>query len=86
MDVTYDISKLLKYSPRRDTTLFEKVKSLIAPEVPGYRTLCPTQWTVRANSLESVLNNYEVFIALWEEAKQIAFDSDSHIIIAGVQY
>ena len=54
LDVTYEISKLLKYSPRHDT-VFEKLKSQMAPEFPGFRTLCPTRWTVRASSFESIL-------------------------------
>ena len=85
LDVTYEISKLLKYSPRRDT-LFEKLKSQMAPEFPGFRTLCPTRWTVRASSLESVLSNYEVFLAFWDEAKDIAPDADTRTRIAGVQF
>jgi hypothetical protein len=85
LDVTYEISKLLKYSPRRDT-VFEKLKSQMAPEFPGFRTLCPTRWTVRASSLESVLSNYEVFLAFWDEAKDIAPDADARTRIAGVQF
>ena len=76
--------KLLKYSPRRDT-VFEKLKSQMAPEFPGFRTLCPTRWTVRASSLESILSNYEVLQALWEEVKNIAPDADAHMRIGGVQ-
>ena len=85
LDVTYEISKLLKYSPRGDT-VFEKLKSQMAPEFPGFRTLCPTRWTVRASSLESILSNYEVFQALWEEVKDIAPDADGRMRIAGVQF
>lgn len=51
LDTTNEISKLLKYSPKRDT-LFEKIKKELAPDTPGFRVLCPTRWTVRANSLQ----------------------------------
>ena len=54
LDTTFEISKLVKFSPRRDT-IFERIKSELAPDSPGFRTLCPTRWTVRAASLESVL-------------------------------
>ena len=32
----------------------------MAPEDPGFKTLCPTRWTVRAASLQSVMRNYSV--------------------------
>ena len=84
LDITSEISKLLKYSPRRDS-LLETLKQQLAPDVPGFRTLCPTRWTVKASSLDSVLKNYRVFQALWEEAKEIAPDSETRTRIAGVE-
>ena len=48
LDTTNEILKLLKYSPKRDS-LFEKLKMELAPDVPGFQVLCPTQWTVWAN-------------------------------------
>ena len=42
LDTTSEISKLLKYSPKRDT-MFEKLKKELAPETPGFRTFCPTR-------------------------------------------
>ena len=56
LDTTYEISKLLKFSPKRDA-LFDKLKTIIAPDSPGFRTLCPTRWTVGAACLERVLKN-----------------------------
>ena len=52
LDTTSEISKLLKYSPKRNT-MFVKLKEELAPRTPGFRTLCPTRWTVRAISLSS---------------------------------
>ena len=40
LDTTSEISKLLKYSPKRDR-MFEKLKAELAPETPGFRVLCP---------------------------------------------
>ena len=57
LEITFEVSKLVKYSPKRDV-MFEKLKGKLAPDIPGFRVLCPTQWTVRANSLQSVLDNY----------------------------
>ena len=76
LDTTFEISKLVKFFPRRDA-LFNKLKAKISPEMPGFRTLCPTRWTVRASSLESVNNNYDEFLALWEDAKDIVKDSET---------
>ncbi len=49
LDTTHEITKLIKKSPRR-VTLFEKLKSELAPDTPGVRVLCPTGWKVRADS------------------------------------
>ncbi len=84
LDTTFEISKLIKYSPRRDA-IFQKLKADIAPETPGFRTLCPTRWTVRGDSLQSVLKNYAVLQALWEEAREIVTDSEKRARIIGVQ-
>ena len=84
LDITGEMSKLLKYSPCHDT-LFEQLKSEIAPSQPGLRKLCPTRWTVRASSLDSVLNNYTVLQQLWEEALNIAADTDAQTRIMRVQ-
>ena len=84
LDVTFEISKLVKFSPRRDTE-FEKIKSQLAPDIPGFRTLCPTRWTVRAASLESILNNYNVLQELWGNALEVATDSDVRARLVGVQ-
>ena len=60
LDTCFEISKLLKYSPKRDAA-FEALKSQVAPGNSGlFRTLCPTRWTVRATSLNSIYQNYNV--------------------------
>ena len=84
LDTTAEISKLLKYSPRRDT-MFEKLKNDMSPDAPNFRTLCPTRWTVKAQSLNSVLKNYSTFIQFWEDAKDAAKDTDTRVRITGIQ-
>ena len=42
LDTVGEISKLLKYSPRRDV-LVESMKSTISPSTTGFRTLCPAR-------------------------------------------
>ena len=66
LDTTSEISKLLKFSPRLGT-IFDIINGEISPEGAGFRTLCPTRRTVKASSLGSVISNYEVIQAVWDE-------------------
>ena len=52
LDIAFELSKLLKYmySAKRIAE-FKQIQAEIAPDEPGFRTLCPTRWTVRASSL-----------------------------------
>ena len=59
MDVTYEISKLVKFSPKWNAA-FNELKRELAPDTAGFRVLCPTRWTVLAKSLKSVQDNYTV--------------------------
>ena len=68
LDIIFEVSKLIKYCPKRDVQ-FESLKQNIAPDTPGFRVLCPTRWTVCANSLKSVTDNYTVLHKLWETSK-----------------
>ena len=83
LDITFEMSKLIKYSPKRDA-LFKKLKEELQPELPGMRVLCPTRWTVKADSLKSVLDNYIVLQELWEEAEKTTKDSDITAYVIGV--
>ena len=85
LDTTYEISKLLKFSPKRDA-LFDTLKITIAPDCPGFRTLCPTRWTVRAACLQSVLENWEVLRESWTESLETKLDPEVKSRITGVRY
>ena len=67
MDTTHEITKLVKKSPARDA-MFKKLKVQCesVSSSPGIRVLCPTRWTVRANALQSIVNNYPVAITAVE--------------------
>ena len=85
-DTVQEISKLIKYSPKRNT-IFDKLKAEIAPDTPGFRVLCPTRWTVRADSLQSVVDNYDVLCSTWEEClDEKHLESDIKARIIGVKY
>ena len=83
LNTTHEITKLVKYSPRREA-VFEMLKKQLEPDSPGIRILCPTRWTVRADSLASILSNYEVLRELWEECLEIVRDSETIARIVGV--
>ena len=57
MDTTYEIFNLIKKSPKRYAML-QKIRKDISLEYPGLRVLCPTRWTVRAESVKSILDNW----------------------------
>ena len=83
LETTHEITKLIKYSPRREN-LFDSIKEELAPSDPGIRVLCPTRWTVQADSMKSIICNYEVLIELWEKATDIVRDTETIARIRGV--
>ena len=84
LDTTLEISKLIKFSPRRDAS-FTRLKDQLSPATTGFRTLCPTRQTVRGSSLKSVLDNYAVFQALWKEVRETSTDSEVRARVLGVE-
>lgn len=48
--------------------MLDKIKSELSPQTPGIKPLCPTHWTLQAESLRSLLMNYNV-IQIIEEYK-----------------
>ena len=83
LETTREITKLIKYSPRRDG-IFQRLKeTLPAGSTPGIRVLCPTRWTVRAESIHSIIANYETLERTWE-ALQATQDTEAKARIQGV--
>ena len=66
LDTVLELSKIFKYSAKKKSMLLQ-LKSELAPDSPGLKPLCPTRWTVRAESLLSVLTNYVVIQSVLEE-------------------
>lgn len=67
LDTCFELVMLIKFSPKREATLRE-LKEEVGSDAPGIRTLCPTRWTVRAESLASISANYDNIQLLWESA------------------
>ena len=85
LDTTSEISKLLKYWSKQDR-MFEKLKAELAPETPGFRVLCPTRWTVRAASLQSVIDNWISLQELWDESLEMNIESEVKTRVIGVKH
>ena len=84
LDAVFEITKLIKKSPKRDA-IFQKLKHDLATDTPSFRVLCPTRWTLRAASLQSVLDNYEVLLGVWDESKNSQIESEMKARIIGVE-
>lgn len=67
LETTYEITKLIKKSPRRDA-IFKRLKEEDSDDSPCIKLLCPTRWTVRADSLHSIISNYSLLMSTWLEA------------------
>ena len=83
LETTNEITKLVKYSPRRER-LFDEIEDNIAPGTPGIQVLCPTRWTVRTDSMLSIIQNYTVLNDLWEKACDVVGDTETIARIHGV--
>ena len=88
LDTTHEITKLIKFSPRRDAIFHAlKAENELASNshTAGVRVLCPTRWTVRADSLSSIISNYPVLMSTWDEAIDVVKDTESKARIQGVR-
>ena len=61
LDTTYEMSKLVKFSPKRGS-LLEKLKQELAPETPGFRTLCPDE---TRRGVEIVVEDLQSYVYSW---------------------
>ena len=83
----YEITKLVTFSPKREAQL-RNIKADFgndSDDAPNIRVLCPTRWTVRAQALCSIMENYKSLLTLWEEVLDDCRDSDIKARTVGVQ-
>ena len=83
LDTCYEVIKLIKFSPKRNAML-NSIKEEVGDDVPSVHTLCPTRWTVRPQSIASILANYKNIQDLWDEALEGSVDSEMKARIQGV--
>ena len=77
IDNTYELTKLIKMSPKRDATLHSiqaENNSSDSNEDGGFvdglknptiKLFCHTRWNVHANFLNGVMRNFDEFQKLW---------------------
>ena len=83
LDITHEIIKLIKRSPRREAC-FSSLKIEMPPDTPGVRVLCPTRWAVRADALQGIIDNYKVLNEVWSESIEVVTDTELKTRILGV--
>ena len=75
LDTCFELVKLIKFSPKREAML-SKIKEETGSDSISVRALCPTRWTVRADSLASIISNYKEIQILWEKALDATSDTE----------
>ena len=66
LETTHEITKLIKYSPKREVKLEQIRKSCDGQLQCGIRLLCATRCTVRSDAMASFISNYSVLHELWD--------------------
>ena len=54
LDVAFEITKLIKFSPKRNAAFDHIREESEEDSGMGIRKLCPTRWTVQGNSVDSI--------------------------------
>ena len=67
--MTREICKLVKESPPRSYSLEEMRKTTKDQAKIGH-SFCPARWTVHGETLDSIINNHDQLMSLWEWSLQ----------------
>ena len=81
---SFELCKLVAKSPKRNTKL-KDLRTESENTSKTVHTFCPTRWTVRGDSLESILENYEELMNLWEWSLEYVDDAEMSARIEGVR-
>lgn len=66
INVTKDIVNFVRRSPKR-LNIAEKLSHDLSISSSQLKALCPTRWTVRASSMNSLLSNYQLVKSVMQE-------------------
>ena len=82
LEYSIEIVKLIKKSPKRESKL-NQINQEAGNMNKGIKTLCHTRWTVKANAIKSILDNYSALIETFEkdveESKSMPFEMKSSL-------
>ena len=89
LDTAFEVSKLIRFSPKRNAA-FDRIKVENPAEEEsgpshGIRSFCPMRWTVRGDAIERIIDNFDTLKRLWEECLETKLDPDVKGRIIGVQ-
>jgi hypothetical protein len=85
LETAMEVTKLIKFSPKRNAA-FDRIKAEDEHSFGGgIRSFCPTRWTVRGDSIASILDNFSVLMQLWEECLETTLQPDIKGRIIGVK-
>ena len=80
MSVVREICILVKFSPKREH-LLENISDNIVQEdsetFKKLKKLSTTRWTVRAECMKRIVDNYELFLQLWEDCLEEKLDQET---------
>ena len=89
LDTAFEVSKLIRFSPKRNYALdcIKAENSAEEESVPnhGIRSFSPTRWTVRCDAIESIVDKYNDLKRLWQECLETRLPLDIKGRIFGVQ-
>ena len=82
--VAYEICKLVKKSPQRNTKL-NAIHEKTENEAKSIHKLCPTRSTVRGEALEAIVENHNELMELWEWSLDNVKVTEMRVRIIGAQ-
>lgn len=94
IDNTYELTKLVKKSPKRDSKLRAIQGNTISGDDDEYEEMlrnptiklfCHTRWTVRADCLKSIIENFDELQELWDWSLQNCSNSEMKGRIQGIK-
>lgn len=77
LDTVHDVTSLIRNSPKR-LHMFKSLQEMTnSGSTPTLKPLCPTRWTVRTRSIDSVLQNYSIVVDALEVISSSGSDEGS---------
>ena len=86
MSVVGEICVLVKFSPKRENLLGNISENIEKEESDSFKKLqklSTTRWTVRAECMKRIIDNYEPLLQLWEQCLEEKLDQDTKARIIG---